>query len=182
MQGADVSALSCHLSLWLRSPCLRLSLFLSFSHCSPAREDRNQIPSNSLPLALYRDFAYTRRGLHNNRNKFGYRGASVPVRRARGCRLLAIVGRPRARSVVHKPRGISSKSRREFRVCRAGERQKEEAARAAEGHRGRRWRRRGTLLEVLRNKLRAFRETFALESSTTAQRRVSSRITSGAMI
>lgn len=49
-------------------------------------------------------------------------GASVLTRC--GCRLLLIV---EANAVVHKPRGISSKSRWEFRVCRGGGRQNEEA-------------------------------------------------------
>lgn len=124
-----------------------LSFTLIFIVLQTSESFRNQIASNSLLLELPVTLLIST-SLHDNRNKFGYRPGV-----AAGCRLLAIVG---PSTVVHKPRGISSKSRREFRVCRGGERQRRKKLERRRG--SPRWR--GTLLEVLRNKLRAFRETF----------------------
>lgn len=76
---------------------------------------RNQITSNSLLLELPRLCLYLLVYMIIETSS-----DTVPVWQP-GCRLLAIVGSGR---VVHKPRGISSKSRREFRVCRGRQRRK----------------------------------------------------------
>lgn len=103
-------------------------LLLKYSLCPyPLRmlaSFRNQIASNSLLLELPVTLLIST-SLHDNRNKFGYRPGV-----AAGCRLLAIVG---PSTVVHKPRGISSKSRREFRVCRGGGRQRRKKLERREG-------------------------------------------------
>lgn len=97
----------------------------------PLLEIVNQIASNSL-LSELPATSLIPASLHDNRNKFRYRRP--------GCRLLTVVG---SGAVVHKPHGISSKSRREFRVCRGGERQEEETFGMRGGGGGREGRREG---------------------------------------